>query len=595
LEEVALERDSVQEQLLLLQENKPEKNQSGANAEDIHSLKKELENMKSKYTVALDSKSKYEVEIVRLQDESQRLRTRLDALNAEKRTLAQESVNTPSGWVKEKREYEELLSEKTSTIEVLKGELEGVTAHWRAEMSAAVEHVKRKSAEESTVMKERLTHSFHEEVSSLQSHISRLTSELEDQRSEFERNQMTSRTTLLDRENKITELQNKLLDAENCLREAENKHREKERALTEEIQSRYREEHNAEKRRLETSAKHALEERVQTVVAEYKIERDIMQRTILEKNQTIAEMTAEMKGYAQKLQDKWKEARRSLKEKYSKRVDDVKKHCDQEIRALVAMVKAECEDIFQEVEKASHQDSRFGEQDSQGFTYSHTSKSSPSQRYHDHNFNDHSSHSHSKYTFQPEKRETSTRSSVTSQRSGVVFQPEMLSPEETQDLLRSILNRSAVTSVSVHRSGADVGEVHVYPNHSPHRQGVNDSDDSLDHLSDLQREGRFSGGGRSTSVWGVAESISTESSRPPPPPDVRSPQSRTHHPPPTASESPTINSDNQRISRGRGKSSQSTESKNHSETFVSRSSEVATAIGRARMERMVEKLDAFVK
>lgn len=196
-----------------------------------------------------------------------------------------------------------------------------------------------------------------------------------------------------------------------------------------------------------------------------------------------------------------------MKEKYHKRLEEAKKRYAEEVHALVNLVKSECMDIFEEVERSSeHRQqeravSRSDPSHEQGVDGRESESSFHRHRYSRHSGHEHQDqqenfppappsrrgyHSHtgrrgndadenstldddmppmgreesllkSQSTFSTWARGSGSRlgESLSSRRSGIgglVVAPEMLSPEETQELVRSILSRSTVTSLSVHES-----------------------------------------------------------------------------------------------------------------------------------------------
>jgi hypothetical protein len=193
-----------------------------------------------------------------------------------------------------------------------------------------------------------------------------------------------------------------------------------------------------------------------------------------------------------------------MKEKYHKRLEEAKKRYAEEVHALVNLVKSECMDIFEEVERSSEHrqqeraGSRFVPSHEQGVDGRESESSFHRHRHSRHSDHEHQDqqenfppappprrgyHSHtgrrgadenstlddmppvgreesllkSQSTFSAWARGSSSRlgESLSSRRSGIgglIVAPEMLSPEETQELVRSILSRSTVTSLSVHES-----------------------------------------------------------------------------------------------------------------------------------------------
>jgi hypothetical protein len=70
---------------------------------------------------------------------------------------------------------------------------------------------------------------------------------------------------------------------------------------------RYEREYQTRKEQLGETSQKVLNDRIREISHELSTEKDHLIVQLNEKNQTIAELTADMRGYGQKLQDKWKE------------------------------------------------------------------------------------------------------------------------------------------------------------------------------------------------------------------------------------------------------------------------------------------------
>lgn len=140
----------------------------------------------------------------------------------------------------------------------------------------------------------------------------------------------TLRTALLDRENLITNLQNKLLDQQNVidsLRQIETKRHDepsiediKARSASDEciiilsclyltlsFLFRLETEFQSRKAQLSETSQKVLNDRIREISQSLSVERERLLAELNDKNQTIAELSADMRGYGQRLQDKWKE------------------------------------------------------------------------------------------------------------------------------------------------------------------------------------------------------------------------------------------------------------------------------------------------
>ncbi|CAE7820070.1 unnamed protein product, partial [Symbiodinium microadriaticum] len=155
-------------------------------------------------------------------------------------------------------------------------------------------------------------------------------------------------TALMERENMITDLQNQLLSKQSAYARLEEESKEREEKLKSELKNRFEMEFESRKIMLGETSQKALNHRVSELSRNFEKEKERLVAQISEKNQTIAELSADMRGYGQRLQDKWKEARRNLKEKYNHRLEDAKRRYADEVHTLVKLVKEECSDIFAE-------------------------------------------------------------------------------------------------------------------------------------------------------------------------------------------------------------------------------------------------------
>ena len=139
-----------------------------------------------------------------------------------------------------------------------------------------------------------------------------------------------------------------------------------------------------------------------------------------------------------------------MKEKYSRRLEEAKQRYTDEVHALVNLVKAECTDIYAEVHKSTA-----SSRDEKNYFPPRTlSTTAPDKAM---GFEEHLLKS--QYSASMPWSGGRLSDSMSSRRtgiSGLVVAPEMLSPEETQELVRSILSRSTVASISVHPAETSV-------------------------------------------------------------------------------------------------------------------------------------------
>lgn len=155
-----------------------------------------------------------------------------------------------------------------------------------------------------------------------------------------------------------------------------------------------------------------------------------------------------------------------MKEKYNRRLEEAKKRYTDEVHALVNLVKAECTDIFSEVQQQQRQEeeedmrySRLGHSHGEHVEnmppmppQSHAKRDSGGMGFEEGLLKSHQS----SLSGWGSARLTESISSRRTGINGLVVAPEMLSPEETQELVRSILSRSTVASISVRPSDKSV-------------------------------------------------------------------------------------------------------------------------------------------
>jgi hypothetical protein len=161
-------------------------------------------------------------------------------------------------------------------------------------------------------------------------------------------------------------------------------------------------------------------------------------------------------------------------------LEEAKKRYAEEVHSLVNLVKAECTDIFSEVERNAYQHQRAEEESrrshhyessQEGFMENPPPSPPPSNREGSMGFEEGLLKSHQSSVAGWGGARLSE--SITSRRtgiSGLVVAPEMLSPEETQELVRSILSRSSVASISVRPSDKAMMDSTASTTWSEHRQ-----------------------------------------------------------------------------------------------------------------------------
>ena len=158
----------------------------------------------------------------------------------------------------------------------------------------------------------------------------------------------------------------------------------------------------------------------------------------------LAEVRNDVSEYAQKLHHKWKESKHTLKTKYKQKVELMQQDHNNEMKQLVNRVKSECADIYAEVKRAEEEYKEQAQKLKDEYEEKLFIKQS---QHHGHFDND-----GTRVSFSSSERRHGNNATSYTKSSG--FTPEMLSPEETHELVKSILSRSAVTSISVLETSA---------------------------------------------------------------------------------------------------------------------------------------------
>jgi hypothetical protein len=154
------------------------------------------------------------------------------------------------------------------------------------------------------------------------------------------------------------------------------------------------------------------------------------------------------------------QARRSLKEKYSNKLEEMRRQNHHEIHTLVDLIKTECSSILMSVTRAAEEDERIRRQQQEEFEkklksqYQKREMERRAQQQHREFHSGRQSERHSSFSSSSATGGTSGRGTGTGTGHHLIT-PEMLSPEETEELVKSILHRSSVASVSVSMSSSD--------------------------------------------------------------------------------------------------------------------------------------------
>lgn len=139
-------------------------------------------------------------------------------------------------------------------------------------------------------------------------------------------------------------------------------------------------------------------------------------------------------------------------------MEEIKRKNSHEIRDLAELIKKECNDIFISVVRAAEEEERLRLQ--QQVVYENKLKSLSQQRDREREeMEPHQSLNNIREReFKGGRNSTNNEKNTTrsNRSSGIVFAPEMLSPEETEELVKSILQRSATASVSVSMSSNSI-------------------------------------------------------------------------------------------------------------------------------------------
>ena len=186
-----------------------------------------------------------------------------------------------------------------------------------------------------------------------------------------------------------------------------------------------------------------------------------LESDLSERNESIKVMKADVADYVERMQEKWRESKHALKLKYKHKVDKMQVQHDEEMKQLVDGVKAECADIYAEVKRAEDDYKLQTEKMKEQYEAKLQQKEMSDKL-------NHSDRTNTRVSFTSSTRHSGNSSKRHS------FTPEMLSPEETQDLVRSILSRSAVTSISVLETSTQQHFSSESKNHSPHLTSTHD-------------------------------------------------------------------------------------------------------------------------
>jgi hypothetical protein len=186
-----------------------------------------------------------------------------------------------------------------------------------------------------------------------------------------------------------------------------------------------------------------------------------LESDLSERNESIKVMKADVADYVERMQEKWRESKHALKLKYKHKVDKMQVQHDEEMKQLVDGVKAECADIYAEVKRAEDDYKLQTEKMKEQYEAKLQQKEMSDKL-------NHSDRTNTRVSFTSSTRHSGNSSKRHS------FTPEMLSPEETQDLVRSILSRSAVTSISVLETSTQQHFASESKNHSPHLTSTHD-------------------------------------------------------------------------------------------------------------------------